>query len=245
MGQYFLKNSKILYEAYDFSPDFREMDLTLTRDGVEDTAFGDGAHSTKPGLQGFDFTASGFVDHAALHNEVIINADWGATDGKVFTILPESADEGKIAYTTKGITADYSLGGAVGEMSPFSMAAHSKGERIIRGTIMASGAKTSTGSGTARQLGLVGSTQYLYGTLHVTAISGTDTPTITVLIVSDDAANMASATTRISFSASTVIEVQWATPIAGAIADDDYWQMTWTVSGTDPSLTVYGVIGIQ
>ncbi len=243
MATHFLKDSKILWDGYDFSADWREMAFTLSRDSLDDTSFGDSAHSYVPGIRSFSLTASGFANYGAATNEGIINSHWG-TVGKVLTVMPEDSDETDIAYSSKSTLFDYNLGAAVGEMAPISMAAYSSATQIMRGTVMGTGAKTSSGNGTAAQLGAVGSTQYLYAALHCTAISGTSTPTITVKVYSDTAANMAGKTERIGFTAVTAVGAQWATPVAGAIGDD-YWRVDWTVSGTDPSLTVYCVVGIQ
>ena len=243
MATHFLKDSKILWDGYDFSADWREMAFTLSRDSLDDTSFGDSAHSYVPGIRSFNLTASGFADYGAATNEGIINSHWGTT-GKVLTVMPEDSDETDIAYSSKSTIFDYNLGAAVGEMAPISMAAYSSATQIMRGTVMGTGAQTSSGNGTEQVLGAVSSAQYVYGALHCTAVSGTNTPTITVTVYSAQASGMANKTARLQFTAKTAIGAQWITPVAGAITDT-YWRADWTISGTDPSLTVYCTVGIQ
>ncbi len=75
------------------------------------------------------------------------------------------------------------------------------------------------------------------------AASGT-TPTLDVTIESDDGVGMGSPTTRINFAQATAIGAQWATPVAGAIADD-WWRVAYTLGGASPSFTFICIIGIQ
>jgi hypothetical protein len=65
-----------------------------------------------------------------------------------------------------------------------------------------------------------------------------------VLVQSDDNASFTSATTRISFTAETdaTAHYQWGS-VAGAITDD-YWRITYTVSGTGPSFNFAVAAGI-
>ncbi len=242
-NRHFLSGTKLLWDGYDFTADWNTVDLTLSRDALDDTALPDTARSVLGGIRSLSLAASGFADLGAATNEGIANSHWGST-GKVLTMMPYDADEGEIAYTSKGTELEYSLGGTVGEMFPISISALSSATEIVRGTIMGTGAQVATGTGTELQLGAVGATEYLYGTLHCTAVSGTNTPTITVKIYSAAASGMAGKTERIGFTATTAIEAQWATPVAGAITDT-WWRVDWTVSGTNPSLTIYCTVGIQ
>ncbi len=243
MAQHFLENSKILYEGYDFSGDFQSMTLQLSRDDLATTVFDDAARTHTAGLMNFNFNSAGFVQFGTGENETVVNANLGVA-GKIFTVLPENFTEGSIGYSSQGITLGYEIFGAVGEMAPFGLVGIGSGVTPFRGTVLATGAQTSSGNGTARQLGAVGATEFLYSVLHVTAVGGTNTPTITVKLYSAAASNMAGKTERIGFTAKTAIGAQWATPVGGAITDE-WWRVEWTITGTDPSLTVYCTVGIQ
>ena len=114
---------------------------------------------------------------------------------------------------------------------------------IIRGTLMHSGAvaRTASGTGTARQLGAVSSSQKVYAALHVLSASGT-TPSLTVKVQSDNAVGFPSATDVITFSAATAVGSQWGST-AGALTDD-WWRVSYTISGTSPSFLFAVTIGI-
>ena len=68
--------------------------------------------------------------------------------------------------------------------------------------------------------------------LHVLSVAGTSTPTLTVIVQSDDNAGFTTPTTRISFTAATAVGAQWGS-VAGALTDD-YWRISYTISGTNP-----------
>jgi len=64
------------------------------------------------------------------------------------------------------------------------------------------------------------------------------------VVQSDDAQAFLSPTDRITFAQATAIGAQWATPVSGAITDD-WWRLSYTIGGTNPSFMVIVVVGIQ
>ncbi len=101
--------------------------------------------------------------------------------------------------------------------------------------------RTSSSSGTGRQIGAVSSTQTLYAALHVISASGTS-PTLDVKVQSDDNSGFTSATDRITFTQATDVTSEWGS-VGGAITDD-YWRITYTVGGTSPSFAFAVTAGI-
>ena len=61
---------------------------------------------------------------------------------------------------------------------------------------------------------------------------GGTAPTLDVVVRSDENAGRTSATPRITFSQVTAKAGVWATPVDGAIADDDYWDIDFTITGS-------------
>ncbi len=102
-------------------------------------------------------------------------------------------------------------------------------------------ARTVTGSGLARQLGALSATRALYVGLHVLSAAGT-TPSVTVVVESDDAVGMASPTTRATFTAATAAGGQ-TVQIPGPVTDD-WWRVRWTISGTTPSFLFVAAAGL-
>lgn len=236
---------KIYYEGYDISADHTNIELNMGRQELDKSAFGDVGVARCAGLWTFDFTHEGWVQHntATPAIEDILHGDIGS-DSKIITICPTTGAVNTIAYSAYGVSLSYTPTYRHGELAGFVGAGYSQSEKVVRGTTLLTGAKTESENGTPYELGAVGATEFLYGILHCTAVSGTDTPTITVVIESDDAEAFTDATTRISFTAKTAIGAQWATRVAGAITDT-WWRAVCTVTGTNPSLTIHCVMAIK
>lgn len=244
MADYVLEDCKLYLAGYDFSGDVNQMTLTYEAEIKDNTTFGSGGAREKlPGLKNCTLEGSGFWDNASGNGDQDdVMFDEVGTSEEVVTVCPTTGADGEIAFTFKSLLASYAPGEAIGEVLAFTVNAEGH-DVLVRGTIMSAGAKTATGNGTARQLGAVGATQKLYATLHVLAASGTS-PTLDVVIQSDDASGFVSPTSRITFTRATAIGSQWATPVSGAITDD-WWRVALTIGGTSPSFTILVVIGIQ
>lgn len=236
------KNPNIYVGAYDLSTVFDEVSLAYGYDEVDITTYGDTCRHGIPGLPTTELmmTGPGTIDDDPLGSEDILAAQLIAAQS--YTIAP---------LRTAGTTAKFSqmmpfantVGGTVGEAYRVTATGKGQSYQVIHGRVMATGAKTTTASGTAYELGAVGATQYLYGCLHVLAVSGTD-PTLDVIIASDDAEGMASATTRLTFTQKTAVGAQFITPVAGAITDT-WWRASWTIGGTEtPTFTFVVSVGI-
>lgn len=159
------------------------------------------------------------------------------------SVVTASAD-GSTAYLLRGIPLSYTpLEGQPGDLAMGRIAGQSSTGPVVRGKLLHPGgtARTSSSAGTERQLGAVSATQTLYAALHVLSVSGTSTPTLTVKVQSDTS-GFASATDRITFTGATAVGYQWGS-VAGAITDD-YWRVSWTISGTDPSFLFAVTAGI-
>lgn len=244
MAQHILSTTKILFDGNDFSGDLNSLTFRMAKDDAGGTAFGDTAHEHTPGMKSHELAVSGFANFGITESEGVFQGAMG-TANKIITVMPQNSTVESVAYSCKGMALEMSLGGSVGELAAFSGAAYSQSTPAIRGVVGATGAKTETGAGASITLGAVGATQSLYGVLHCTAVSGTDTPTITCKIQSAPLATfLADVTDRITFSAVTATGAQWATAVAGPITDT-FWRVSWVVSGTNPSLTIYAVLAIN
>lgn len=242
------KNVKVYSGGYDLSGYSNKAELSYEYDEVETTVFGDATHHGIPGLAKLGFSLEGLASAdatstATWESDDILAARLGSATNYPMTWAPQTGADGEPAYFAETLLLSYAPGGAVGEAHAFSASGGGVGTALVRGTIMATGAKTSTANGTARQLGAVSATQKLYAVLHVFAVSGTD-PTLDVIVASDDAVGMASPTTRLTFTQRTAIGAQFITPVAGAITDT-YYRVGWTIGGTNtPNFTFAVVVGI-
>lgn len=160
------------------------------------------------------------------------------------SILPAGVTDGSLAYTFRAMSFNYSpIMASVGEIAMANIGGKARQGPVVRGTVLhpPSTARTTTGNGTGRQLGALSATQSMYVAVHVTAASGTS-PTLDLVLESDDNSGFSSATTRNTFTQITDTGWQWAA-VAGAVTDD-YWRITYTIGGTDPSFEFAVIAGI-
>lgn len=244
MPKFVQRICKIYADGYDVSGDTNQVSLEQTYDEVEFTPFGSTSHAFYPGIPVVSFSFSGAAESDGTDAiDDIIAAKLSSTSVPV-TFCPTDGTAAEICYFTSGCMLNATRGGSVGDMYGFEVSGVGQGSLLVRGTVMeALAAKTSTGTGTARQLGAVTATQKVYAVMHITAVSGTS-PTLDMVVQSDDAEGMASASDRITFTQATAIGSQFSST-AGAITDD-WWRLSWTIGGSDtPTFTVFVGVGIK
>lgn len=237
-----LDNVKFYIDEYDLSSTVNQHALTLTQDAVENTTFGAGARTFLPGLQTVTHSHNGFFEAAATADgpDDVLAA---LTGSALVTVAPATGAAGEIAYSSASVKTDRAVvEGTVGDMAAFSYSGQGTGQHY-RGTILldALSARTTTGTGSAVQEGAITASEIGYATLHVVAASGT-TPTLDVVVESDDSSGMATPTTRITFTQATGVTSERLT-VAGAVTDD-WWRISYTIGGTSPSFTFIVTFGI-
>lgn len=232
------QNQEIWFDGYRLTTRLNSVALDYSAEAQDDTTFGDDTRSMKGGLKVVTAQIEGFYDANPYDSALFSNV--GVVDKPLS--IAASSTEGVVAYTFNQMLGDYApLKNSVGEMIGFSAGGKATGN-LVRGTLMLNQtALAATGSGTARQLGAVGATQRLYAALHVYSVSGTS-PTLDVIVESDNGVGMSSPITRITFSQMNAIGSQF-TSVAGAITDD-YFRIGYTLGGTTPSFSAVVVVGI-
>ncbi|MFA5866918.1 MAG: hypothetical protein WC891_03015 [Actinomycetota bacterium] len=239
---YVLKNCKLYVGGFNLSGDMSKMAVSSGRDAKDKTVFTLSTKISEPGLFENGFSHEGFWQ-AGDNPDLIDHILWdkmGLAD-QVMTVCPTDGAQGDPAFVMKTLQAQYAPGASVGEMFNFKVAG--KGDDLVRATVMETGAKTVTGNGTARNLGAVSASQKLYCAMHVTAVSGT-TPTLNVVIESDDAEAFTTPITRATFTQVTAISAEMLAAVVGPITDT-WFRAKCTIAGTTPSFTVLITVGIQ
>lgn len=238
-----LTDAKILFGGYNYSGFANQLALDGSAEMLDVTTFGQTTRKHKAGLMDVNFSASGFADFDNVTGiDAILAASLGATE-EPLTVAPEGNAEGDVGFAFKMVNGIYRpLQGGVGDMLEFEMEGKARGTRMIRGTFAGVGTKTVTGTGAAQNLGLLATGQKLYAVLHVVAASGT-TPTLDVVIESDDAVGFPSAVTRATFAQKTAVGAEWV-EVAGPVATDTFWRAKWTIGGTTPSFQVFILFAI-
>lgn len=243
-----LKNCKLYLDGWDLSGTSNALSLTREVDEVECTVWGDAAHRYMPGLEHVKFEHQGYASSTGtvtLDQEDVMYAKL-ATASVPMMVCPTTGAVNTPAHFCPQMESKYQWGGSIGEMNAYTVSGVGQGQPLILGRIMMTGAKTTTTTGTAYELGAVTAAQYLYAQLHVFAKSGTN-PTLDVVVESDDAEAFSSAATKLTFAqiaGASVPTAVWATPVAGAITDT-WWRVKATLGGTNPSFTFAVAVGIR
>lgn len=245
MGALILLDARLFAVGADFSGVSNKIELSAEHEVKESTNYRSGGYKeVKAGLASAELTGEGQWE--AGDPSRVDNASWSALGGDgPYTACPEDSVVSALAYFMRGMRCDMKFGEAVGEIAPWSGKVKSSWP-LVRGQIAhpAGTPRTATGTGTALNLGAVAAGKRLYAALHVLSVSGTDTPTITARVESDDAGGMASPTTRLTFGAATAISGEILRTDGTAITDTHY-RLAWTISGTTPSFLFAAAIGIQ
>jgi hypothetical protein len=225
-----------------WEPEDEEKDVTTF--GSTDAAGTRIAKEVMAGLSSTKLTAAGFWE--AGDTGKVDDALWAARGGVgAWTIFPVSATEGDLAYLTQALQGSYQLGGAVGDVAPWQ-ASMTGSQALARGkSVQAPGtARTATGTGTIVDLGAaVPAGKRLHASLHVLSVAGTSTPTITATVQSAALVGFAGPTNRIVFSAATARGSQYAV-VDGPITDQ-FYRLSFTISGTGPSFLIAAAVGID
>lgn len=244
MAKFVWQNVRLFAGTADLTGVNNKLEVTAERETKESTAFatsGDVWAEVLAGVASTEISAEGQFEAG----------DTGKVDDETFadlasvipvTVCPAGAADGALAYLTGALRTDYTVGGSVGDVAPWS-ASMAGNWPLARGVIAhpPGTARTSTGTGTAVQLGAVSASQQLYAALHVLSLSGSS-PSITVKVQSDDNSGFTSATDRLTFSAATARSGQLLR-VAGAITDT-YFRVSYTISGSSPSILFAVSFGI-
>lgn len=204
-----------------------------------------GAEENMAGLGGVSINAMGQWE--AGDPSQIDDTLWaGRRAIEPWSMGPSNASDtaaGNLMYLTQALRTSAKLFDAVGEVAPWEADATGSWP-LVRGSSMhPSGVpRTALGSGTAVQAGAVPVGRYVYANLHVLSVTGTGGPGITVTIQSDDNAGFTTPIVRGSFIAKTAVGGE-ALRIAGPFTDD-WWRVTWVVSGV-PSILFLATLGIE
>jgi len=243
MGKFVLQNVRLFAGGADLTTYNNQIALNAEGESKDTTAFvptGNVWHEEITGIRSVSLAASGQWDAGDLSKP---DDDAFGNLGAVgaVSVCPATAADGSLAYLTQYNRRQYQALGAVGDVAPWSW--QSVGAwPLARGQVLATPtARTTTGTGTALQLGAVATGLRLYVAVHVFSVSGT-TPSLTLAIQSDNAVGFPSPTTVTTFSAMTAIGSQ-ITRVAGPITDD-WFRVSYTITGTGPSILFAVTAGI-
>lgn len=229
-----LLDTKIWFAGVDATGFSNKVELPVTAEALDATTFASGGWRARAGgLVDMQGSIEGFwqAGDASMPDDSF----WANLGGNTVpvTFVPTGSAVGSTAYLTKIFQARYDLSGEMGQLIAYAVDLQGNAP-VARGQVaVANTAYTATGTGTAIQIGAVGTSQRLYANLHVFATTGTG-PSVTVKIQSASTSAFSSPTDRITFAAATAI-TGIASSVVGNITDT-WWRAVYTVAGTTPSL---------
>lgn len=190
-----------------------------------------------PGPESSKSSVAGYLDMAISHPA--LSAAFAAQPTLTYGL---DRALGSQVYMFLGREGTFNYGGAVGEIVPITGELSSDGI-VMPGALFEFGAKTATGNGTSRTVTAVttGKTRVIH--VHIVALSGTATPTITVIFETSALGNYTDAVTRWTSAAFTAVGKERAV-LTSAVSDTN-GRFRWTISGTNPSFLVRMSEGVR
>jgi hypothetical protein len=236
MPELVLLNPRQYVAGLDLSGSYSQHALVLDADAVQFTAFGDFTRTYKGGLVGAGSEHSGFWDDP-VDSDLFTNL---AAAARNTTLSPDGGDEGDVAFFFSSIGTKYEPGAAIGDAFAFSNSNQVTGI-VTRGLIFQTGVETTSGNGTAFNLGTLDTGKKLRASLHVLSASAADT--LDVVVASDSQqAFGGTPETRITFPQRSAIGGELLT-VDGPHADT-WYRVQYTIAGTDPSFSFVVAVGI-
>ncbi|KAB8162922.1 hypothetical protein FH609_004125 [Streptomyces sp. 3MP-14] len=175
---------------------------------------------------------------------MVDDVSWSMLGGiGAWTVCPTDSTPGALAYFTRALRADYTLGESVGEVAPWSGTAKSSWP-LVRGVIEHPPgiARTADGSSAGVELGPVPAGGRLYAVLHVLSAAGT-TPSLTVTVESSGDDEFEEPATVLTLDAATEPGGQ-VVRTAGDAVTDGWFRVSWEITGTSPSFLFVVALGI-
>lgn len=245
MSSFTLTDAKIWVNNYDLSGDMNAVALEEGVEAQDATTFGAGTRTRKGGVRGVRMTAAGFLNANGTNgSDDVLPVVVGNVPPNlnVISIGPQGAAEGSPAFILPASILRYGFGDALDAMLPFNLEASTARTQVgtptrpslARGTVLLSSQKTTTGNGTAFNLGAVAAGQKLYVAVHGLAQSG-GIPTL--IVQSDSASNFPSPTDQLTLVGPSADFRAVAGPIT-----DTWWRASWSFSGTSFTAIVIAAI---
>lgn len=239
MASTVLTDAKIFLAGRDFSGQSNAVALEYSADMLDATTFGQDTRINTAGLKSAVGSCAGHWDATDDTSvDPVAFARLGTADQPL--VIAEDGDVGDTAYMKRVALGEYTLGGQIGELLPFSLTFEgTDGQPLVRGKLFHNASATGNVTGTAINLGAITASQFVYAALHV--FSGTGDLVVQVQSSADEA--FTSPQVRIAFATvgtATPVATEWAR-LAGAITDP--W---WRITATNPATRNFAVaVGIQ
>jgi hypothetical protein len=249
MGNFVLKNQKILMGPYHLTSRANAVALSQSQAALDDTTFGQDTMSNLPGLKSVTFSVSGLYDPDPAYDGGL-SSQLGLTN-RPFSVTDSSSD-GALAYFVNAMISEYTpFQNSVGELAGFSAGGvATKGTSatadLVRGQVgYWTENFTTSANGTSINLGAATSSQKVAAAVHILNVPSTTHSVLpTIQSAASSAASSSQWTTRFTFSTFTVAGSSFISS-TGNITDT-WWRVVHaTVSSSQSTgISLVGVFGI-
>lgn len=243
-----LTDAEILAGPLRLTGRANEVDLTLESAELDVTTFDSGGWmELLGGIRMARARTAGFYDADAIETGGL-NFDEELFDelgGSQYPLtVSATKTDGGVAYIGGIKRGSLTMLGDVGAAAPFATEMWGDGV-FARGALIhpANVLRTSSGTGTAVTLGTVATGRSLVAAIHILAVSADASPQLTVVIQRDDNSGFSSATTVASLGP-LAAPGSSLTVVAGPITPDDRYRVSYTISGTNPSMRFAAAVGV-
>lgn len=234
------KDGTLLVDEFDFSGVVVAVDIRIGQNNAEATAFADLAMVKVEGQPGWTLDADGLWSSSSPAYDSEIFTDLTAVN-RLLMYMPLGRTDGGRCFMARSQITNAPISSDTGSQVALDVSWLGNDDMPFGYVLDTETAEESSGNGTAYQVGAISSSQLGVGFLHVLSRSGSS-PTLDVVIASDNAEGFSSATARISFTRATAATSQRVT-VAGAVTDD-WWRVQTTVGGSSPSFSFVCGFGI-
>lgn len=253
MAKFALTNVRFFAGGADLTANSNKAEMSFEVEDKDATAFSTSAtlgtwHESLGGITSAQVNGSGQWDASAGTLAAPILPDDASfafigTAGQAVTICPLTASAGAVCYVGGFLRQNYTLGGSVGDVAPW-MGTWQGGTVMGRGFVtVPPAAYTATGVGTGIQLPAMAASDVMTATLHVITATGT-TPAVSGIVQSAAANTFVSPTTRATFSSMNAQGGQ-VVKFTGSVVTDTWWRLSYTITGTTPSIVFASGIGLS
>ncbi len=240
-----LKDVRLLVGGYEVTSDHNTVALNMLRPPVPKPSFGIDSNVYLPGLVKADYSLDGWFDSGGSANKQIDDIKFAQIDGSTSNVLTIVAPDGAVdavAYSFESIDSAYApFGGSIGDIAAFNVSGSSTGD-VLRGIVIEAGttARSATVTTAEYTLGDIVAGEILYASLHVIATTGS--PTLNVVIQSDELTGFADPTPHITFPEASAIGDGFLS--STTTTTDTLWRAVATYGGTG-TITYLIAFGIQ
>lgn len=242
MGTLLLRDQNVWFDAYNLTTRLNSVGIEYGAEVLDDTTLGDDTRSGKGGLKTAAMSVAGLYD-ADPYDEVLF--DNVGVVNKPFSV-GASSSEGSTAYFINSMVGSYvPFQNSVGDLAGFDAGGMTTKSPLVRGLVVANELTvTSSGEGTAFQLGAMSATQTLYVATHVLTVDPSTDPSLALVFQTASSSGFSSPNNRITFTEFDDLGSEFAS-YSNSTGNTDTWgRIVWTPDSTDSAFDFVAVAGI-